>query len=124
LSGGDPLDLAVRFHAAINSRGLAALGELMSEDHRFIDAAGGTVSGKADALAAWQAFFALFPDYRNLPQQHRVTGNQVAMTGASRCSNPAFAGPALWRALVRGGLVAEWQVYRDRPDIRVQLGLG
>ena len=45
----------------------------MTDDHTFIDAAGGVLSGSERALDAWQGFFETFPDYRNLlePRPHR-----------------------------------------------------
>jgi ketosteroid isomerase-like protein len=112
----------LRFHAAINAQNRAALGALMSEDHRFIDAAGSEVTVRTAALAAWHAFFGMFPDYANLPQETRTFGNAVAMAGESRCSDSRLAGPALWRALIAEGLIAEWQVYRSTLEDRKLLG--
>lgn len=121
--GLSPLDLAIRFHTAINLQNLETLGILMSEDHRFIDAAGTEVMGKPAVLAAWEVFFAMFPDYRNEPHEHRVRGRYIAMRGESRCSDPRLDGPTLWRASVLGSTVTEWQVYEDSPENRRLLQL-
>jgi len=44
------------FNAAINARDVEALGALMDGGHRFVDAAGGTVEGKAACLEAWRGW--------------------------------------------------------------------
>lgn len=54
------------FSDAINARDLARLEALMHPEHRFVDTAGTTVSGRPECLAAWAAFFTSFPDYRNV----------------------------------------------------------
>lgn len=98
------------FNDRINSRDPDGLAELMTGDHTFVDSAGGTVSGKRACVEAWRGFFASFPDYRNVFATTSVAGDTVVVTGHSECSEPALAGPALWRATVRDGLVARWQV--------------
>lgn len=99
------------FNAAINSRDVEALGALMDESHRFVDAAGGTVEGKAACLEAWRGFFASFPDYRNVFDDVRGDGaGSVDVRGRSECAEPALRGPARWHAEVRDGLVVLWQV--------------
>lgn len=101
----------VAFNEAINARDLAALGRLMHERHRFIDSAGATIEGKAACLQAWRGFFAAFPDYRNVFDEiRRDTTGAVQVRGRSECSTPALDGPARWRALVKDGLVLQWQV--------------
>ena len=47
----------------------------------------------------------------------------VTIVGRSECSLPALAGPALWIARVRDGLVSRWQVYEDSPANRALLGI-
>jgi hypothetical protein len=123
LSENGPLELARRFHAAINARDQAALAAMLSEDHRFVDSAGGVVSGKSAVLEAWQAFFAMFLDYRNHVEVDRAFDCEVAMRGESRCSDPRLEGPALWRAKTLDGLVTEWQVCPDSPENRALLNL-
>jgi ketosteroid isomerase-like protein len=99
------------FNAAINARDREALAALMDERHRFVDAAGGTVEGKAACLEAWRGFFASFPDYRNVFDDVRGDGTgAVEIRGRSECSEPALHGPARWHAEVRDGLVLLWQV--------------
>jgi ketosteroid isomerase-like protein len=60
----DALQVAEAFIAAINARDLAALAKLMSEDHRFVDAAGALHVGRGPMTSGWAQYFAAFPEYR------------------------------------------------------------
>jgi ketosteroid isomerase-like protein len=103
--------VVVAFNEAINARDLDGLARLMHEQHRFIDAAGSAVEGKAACAGAWRGFFAAFADYRNVVEQIRSgAGGAVRVVGRSECSTPALAGPALWLVVVEDGLVRRWQV--------------
>lgn len=99
------------FNAAINGRDLDGLASLMSDDHQFVDAAGGRVEGKLACVDAWRRFFETFPDYRN--HFDAVRGDDagsVDVRGRSECSEPALRGPARWHAEIVDGLVRLWQV--------------
>jgi ketosteroid isomerase-like protein len=100
------------FNAAINRRDLPGLGRHMADDHRFIDTAGNTFTGKPACLEAWRGFFASFPDYRNVFDNVRSSpGGIVMVHGRSECSVAALTGPARWRVVVADGLVVEWRVF-------------
>ena len=108
----DAADVMQAFNEAITAQDVEALAALMSDDHRFVDAAGGTVEGKPACLEAWRGFFGAYPDYRN---HFDVVAEEqpglVHATGSSTCSNePALVGDAHWWATVRDGLVTEWRV--------------
>ena len=113
--------IALHFNACINTRDLAGLAALLTDDHTFIDAANTAVHGKHRVVEAWQGFFALFPDYRNLFDRVESRQDLVAIMGCSTCSEPQLDGPALWTAKVRGDQVAEWRVYTDTPANRLAL---
>jgi ketosteroid isomerase-like protein len=49
------------FNEAINAGNVAALAELMTDTHRFINSAGTTVEGKAARIEAWRGFSARSP---------------------------------------------------------------
>jgi ketosteroid isomerase-like protein len=102
--------VALRFNDRINARDLDGLSALMTDDHTFVDAAGGRVEGKQACVEAWRGFFAAFPDYRNVFSGTRTAGDSVAITGYSECSVPELAGPARWTAQVRDGKIALWRV--------------
>ena len=121
-----PVVVVERFNAAINARDPEALDTLMTDDHEFVDAEGGSVQGKEACLAAWRGFFAQFPDYRNTFMHLESVGDVVGVAGHSSCSVAVLDGPALWSARVVDGKVAQWRVYTDTPDnreaLRIQTG--
>ena len=47
----DAVGIVLAFNEAINGRDIAALAELMTESHRFIDSAGATTAGKDGCIA-------------------------------------------------------------------------
>lgn len=111
------IDVVRAFNEAINSRDAVGLEQLMSTDHRFVDVAGGTVSGKDACAGAWVSFFESFPDYRNIFESIQVIApGEVRMDGHSTCSFQPLAGPAHWYAKVIDGLISEWRV--EEPPIR------
>ena len=121
-----PEAIVTRFNACINARDADGLAELMTDDHVFIDSLEASVRGKAACLEAWRGFFEQFPDYANTFEELRANADQdtVVVRGYSTCSDAALDGPALWRARVSDGKVAEWRVYDDAVDNRDRLGLG
>jgi ketosteroid isomerase-like protein len=120
----DEAALVTRFNDCINSRDLDGLGRLMSDDHIFIDTAGDAVTGKPACLEAWSGFFEAYPSYRNIFDSVREKDGLVTVTGRSECpGHPVLEGPALWTAVVEGGQVAQWRVYEDTSETRMQLGL-
>lgn len=107
----DAVTTVLAFNDAINRRDSADLEKLMTETHRFIDAAGASVRGRDECVSAWRGFFDSFPDYRNVFDDiAEVEPGVVAIRGHSDCSFAALDGPAQWRALVIEGRVDEWQV--------------
>ena len=107
----DAVSTVLAFNDAINARDLAALADLMTDTHRFIDSAGGTVEGKPACVEAWRGFFDAFADYRNVFEDAaEVESGVVLVRGRSECSVQELDGPAEWRAVVRGGRVEEWRV--------------
>jgi ketosteroid isomerase-like protein len=124
MSAVDARAIVSRFNRAINSRDLDSLAALMTGDHRFTDTEEHTIEGKDTCVEAWRAFFDAFPDYRNVFEEIVARADVVALRGYSTCAFEQLAGPALWRALVRDGQVAEWRVYEDTPTTRSGLGFG
>jgi ketosteroid isomerase-like protein len=104
-------DVVQAFNTAINAADLARLEALMTEDHCFVDAAGGEVRGRVACADAWREFFGAFPDYRNVFERVRVVvSGEVEAVGRSECSDPRLRGPARWTATVVDGRVRRWQV--------------
>jgi ketosteroid isomerase-like protein len=111
----DAVTVVLAFNEAINARDLAALADLMTETHRFVDAAGASLDGKAACVAAWRGFFDAFPDYRNDFDRLEEIDDVVVVTGRSSCSVEVLDGPAEWRAVVVDGRVERWQVSDPQP---------
>ena len=104
------------FNEAINARDLAALTDLMTDAHRFIDSAGAIVKGKNNCVEAWRGFFDSFPDYRNVFDDVEDIGDGVVhVRGRSECSFASLDGPAEWRAVICDARVDVWQVSEPPP---------
>jgi limonene-1,2-epoxide hydrolase len=110
------------FASAINRHDVAAMSDLMSEDHTFIDSRGRTVSGRKEMVAAWKAYFSMFPDYEILVDTVLADNGAVAVFGSASgtyngkrglVSENRIAMPAGWKASVANGKVRLWQVYCD-----------
>jgi len=111
MSDAGDVGVVVAFNEAINTRDVAALAELMTESHRFVDATLATTVGKDACIAAWRGFFDSFPDYRNVFDEVVDVGDGVVIAhGHSVCSVAALDGPAQWRAVVADDKVDAWQV--------------
>lgn len=123
MSDQDPKFVALKFNEAINRRDLEGLVALMTEDHLFIDSEGDTTRGRDEMRAGWRKFFSAFPDYRNFFTTICNRGDVVFLLGHSTCSEPTLDGPAIWTAVIRDSLVAEWRVYEDNLQTRRLLQL-
>lgn len=82
----------------INAHDVEGLAACLSEDHRFIDSLGAVYVGRETLRQGWRAYFTLVSDYR-------VSVRALAETAA----------------VVRDGLLAEWQVYADNEPLRASL---
>ena len=123
----DPVQLAQRFVECINAHDVDGLAALMSPDHRFIDSLGAEANGVNAMREGWRAYYRMVPDYRIDVEQAFVEGPQVILVGSahgtysrdgSLHAADRWSMPAAWRALIRDGRVAEWQVYADNEPIR------
>jgi ketosteroid isomerase-like protein len=113
------------FNDAITRQDLTSLGQLMTDDHVFIDSDNNVFSGRKPVLDAWSGFFDAFPDYRNVWTSLISADDLLIAIGRSVCaSEPGLDGPAIWTAKTRRGRVAEWRVYEDTPENRARLGVG
>jgi ketosteroid isomerase-like protein len=114
--------VAKAFIAAVNGHDLAQLGQLMTDDHTFIDPAGRIQSGRDTMLAGWNGYLQMFPDFKIEMQNALADKNVVAVFGSiSQTYNGKrglvaankIATPAAWRAVVENGKIKSWQVYAD-----------
>ncbi len=118
-----PTEIVHQFNDCITQRDAARLSGFLAEDHVFVDNAGNMVSGKQDCIAAWSGFFDAFPDYYNVLDRVEDKHKFVAVAGHSICSDARLHGPALWKAVVAGEVIAEWHVLDDTEENRRLLGL-
>ena len=119
------------FIERINAADVRAISALMTDDHVFIDGLGNRVQGRDKMRAAWNAYYAGFPDYRISHEEVLHNGHVVAVFGTASATY-ATGGkppkenhweiPAAWKAIVRGGRIAEWRVYCDNQPARKLLG--
>jgi SnoaL-like domain len=102
----------------INAHDVDGLAQLMTDDHTFIDAHSNQVVGKEKMIAGWRGYFEWFPDYRIEIVDVFETDESFALFGFAGGS---FKGnkterwylPAAWKAIVRDGRIAVWQVFAD-----------
>jgi ketosteroid isomerase-like protein len=102
----------------INAHDVDGLAQLMTDDHRFIDAHGNEMVGKLTMTAGWRGYFNLFPVYSIEVNEVFERGEMFALLGFAGGSLKSNADaswrlPAAWKAIVRDGRVALWQVYAD-----------
>jgi len=105
------MSTALRFNEKINQQDSEGLAELMTEDHKFIDAVGNVTKGKNIMKESWREFFKKYPDYRSKFNIVTVQDNIVVMVGYSTCSFKPLDGSNIWTARIHGGCVSEWRVY-------------
>ena len=120
------MDAVRAFVRAINSGDPEQIGLRMSEDHLFTDSLGRKIRGREKMRRAWAGYFLLFPDYRIVVVQALENRNVIGLFGLAE-GTYAPGGkvrranhwelPGAWRAVVRDGLVAEWQVYADNTPV-------
>src|SRR5437762_13773273 len=104
----------------INAHDVDGLAQLMTDDHRFIDAQGNEVVGRETMTAGWRGYFNLFPVYSIEVNEILEQGETFAMFG--------FAGGALKGEAARvgdcrrrGGRLSKtgtWRVGRSMPTQR------
>ncbi len=111
------------FIERINAHDVEGLTECLSTDHRLIDSLGAIYVGRETLRQGWEAYFALVHDYHVSVHSLAELAAGVLLVGeaAGRSNGVAWTVPAAWRAVVRDGQVAEWQVYADNEPLRASL---
>jgi hypothetical protein len=104
----------------------------MTEDHRFVDATGAVHVGREKMRSGWESYFAAFPEYRIEVETSIANEGVVALFGWASGTSQADPGqgtgrswrfPAAWKAVVRGGRIAEWQVCCDVEPMLRSMGV-
>lgn len=126
------LDVVMDFIKHINAGAVEPLAALMTEDHMFQDALGKRFVGRTQMAQGWRQYFKFVADYKIRADEFFQTDSTFAIFGfasgiyaqgaAPHGSNNFWEVPAAWRAVVRGGLIAEWRVYADNQPLRKLAG--
>jgi uncharacterized protein (TIGR02246 family) len=121
-SADSAAEVATRFVTAINAHDVESICRLMAEDFVFVDSIGRVVKGRETMRPGWEGYFRLFPDYQIAIEDTFVAGDAIALFGTAQgtLSKQGAMGPehhwqvpAAWKAVVRGGQIAEWRVFAD-----------
>ena len=109
------------FVRCINAHDSKSIVSLCTADHIFIDSLGSQLSGLKRLEQAWTGYFSLFPDY-HIDIEAAAAQNAVVLASGFAsathvASKKSWRIPAAWRAIVRNGQMAEWQVYADNKPV-------
>jgi hypothetical protein len=111
------------FIRRINEHDVDGLTAILTEDHRFIDSLGSVFLGRETLRIGWSDYFRLVSNYRITVDEFADAGSSLLLAGSveGRSAGVEWKVPAAWRAVVRDGLIAEWQVYVDNEPLRASL---
>ena len=117
----DAIATLEEFVRCINAHDPKGIVSLCTADHIFIDSLGSQLSGCERLEQAWAGYFSLFPDYR-IDVEAAASQNAVVLacgfaSATHAASKTSWRIPAAWRAVVRDGQIAEWQVYADNKPV-------
>jgi ketosteroid isomerase-like protein len=131
MSPANPVEVVLKFEELINSRSPDAICALLTEDSAFIDSLGNRMAGMETLRKAWTGYFKMVPDYAISHTEIFANSETVAMFGSawgtfsnsnskdsSMKKEDSWKTPAAWRAVVRDGKIALWQVFADNEPIR------
>ena len=128
----DVVRIALRFVNEINRHDVPAILARVSDDHVFIDGLGHELRGKERLRDAWTDYFAWFPDYRILIEDHMEAGIVVGLFGSASGTFSVDGAlsptrrwkiPAAWKAIVRDERVERWQVFADNEPVWKIMGV-
>jgi ketosteroid isomerase-like protein len=124
-----PVAAVIGFIDAINRGDVDRLVALMSPGHRLQVLHEPALVGREANRAAWHGYVTAFPDYVIYPDRFAHRGDEVFVLGSTTGSHLGLPDQderelkVIWRATVRDGLLALWQVIEDTPGQRAFLGL-
>ena len=123
----NPLEIVLQFEKLINSRNAEAIAAFMTADGVFLDSLGNRIQGAEKLRFAWTGYFKMVPDYSISHSEIFADGSTVAVFGSAQgtfskdgqlAKESFWKTPAAWRAVVKDGKIALWQVYADNEPIR------
>ena len=123
----EPISVVLKFEQAINSRSAEAVCALLTPDSIFVDSLGNQIEGAAKMRSAWEGYFKMVPDYAISHSDIFANAGIVAVFGAAQGTfskdgtlrrEDFWKMPAAWRAVVKDGKVARWEVFADNEPLR------
>jgi ketosteroid isomerase-like protein len=123
----EAINVVLKFEQLINSRDAAAVCSLLTGDSVFVDSIGNRIEGAAKMRPAWEGYFKMVPDYTISHSEIFANGDTVALFGSAQGTfskdgqmkkEDFWKTPAAWRALVKDGKIARWEVFADNEPIR------
>jgi ketosteroid isomerase-like protein len=124
-----PVACVVSFVDAINHGEVQRLAWLMTDDHTLVVLDEAPLVGKHANVEAWRGYATSFPDYVIHPHRIVGRGDEVVLIGHTTGSHLGLADDeeskitVIWRAEVRDGRLASWQIIEDTPAARAALAL-
>jgi ketosteroid isomerase-like protein len=127
MSMSNSIQVVLEFEKLINARNPEAICALMTTDGEFIDSLDNRIQGTEKLRAAWEGYFRMVPDYSISHSEIFADGDTVAVFGSAQGTfsrdgqirkEDFWKTPAAWRAVVRDGRIAVWQVFADNEPIR------
>jgi ketosteroid isomerase-like protein len=127
LSPANPIEVVLQYEQLINAHNVQAICALMTVDGEFIDSLGNRIRGTQKLHSAWEGYFKMVPDYIVSHSEIFAANDTVAMFGLAQGTfakdgvlkkENFWKTPAAWRAVVKDGKIAVWQVYADNEPIR------
>ena len=115
-----PVEVALAFVDAINSKDIEKLAALMSPDHVFIDGDGSEYGGRERMKTGWKDHLEMIPDLTLSISAHYEKHGTAVLIGWSsgtfvqegklRPEN-SWRIPSAWRVVVESEKVAVWQLF-------------
>lgn len=112
-------DVFDQFVAAVNDQNVSGIACLLASNHVFVDALGNRIQGGRAMEGAWRGYFTMCPDYWIRPEHVLAQGDLVLAVGEAggTVDGQSWRTPAAWKAVIRGGQVAEWRVFADNKPV-------
>ena len=127
----EPVAVVLDFMERINSGNVDSICAVLTENHVFVDALGARIVSREAIRTGWRAYHEMIPDYKVSHEEIFAKDDTVAIFGTAR-GTFAVDGklkkenfweiPAAWKAVVRDGLIAHWQVFADNQPVRKLMG--
>ncbi|KPJ87543.1 MAG: hypothetical protein AMS18_14480 [Gemmatimonas sp. SG8_17] len=118
-----PIEVAMAFVEAINSKDVEQLANLMTANHKFIDGDGSEHGEKDQMEAGWKEHFELIPDLTLSISDYFEENDTAVLLGWSSGTiiqngelkpENSWRVPSAWRVVVESGKVAVWQLYANQ----------